>query len=157
SMPSHGQQRPSSSTDAQGFSASAWRAIAHGKPSEAETLARARPTGDPAAAAVLGYLASRRGRYEEAIALLEPAATRAPLSDAALELGLLQQYLANAQTAAQILTPFFRQSVDGNAAAVLLRAGRAARALGRPREANALFRSAGSAGGANDPRVNTAW
>ncbi len=35
-----------------------------------------------------------RGRYDEAMAALQPAAARAPSSDAALELGLLQQMLS---------------------------------------------------------------
>ena len=48
---SHGQQ---SSGPALPFPASAWRALAHGKPAEAEALARARPADDPAAVAVDG-------------------------------------------------------------------------------------------------------
>lgn len=62
----------------QSFPAAARRAIAHGKPAEAEALARQRPANDPAAAAVLGQLAVIRGNHAEAQALLEPAAAREP-------------------------------------------------------------------------------
>ncbi|HSS69882.1 MAG TPA: hypothetical protein VLQ46_04425 [Casimicrobiaceae bacterium] len=50
---SHGQQTPGPPLP---FPASAWRALAHGKPSEAEALARARPADDPAAVAVLAHM-----------------------------------------------------------------------------------------------------
>src|SRR5688572_13164955 len=86
--------------------------------------------------------------------MLRPAAQRAPLSDAALELGLLQKRLGNNQAASQLLMVLFRQSE--NDAASLLRAGRAAAALaGRAREANSLFRSAAAFG--PDPAIETAW
>ena len=121
-VPSHGQQ-----SAPQPFPAGAWRAIAHGQPAEAEALARARPADDPAAIAVIAHLAIEKGRYDEAIAALRPAAQRAPLSDAALELGLLQKRLGNNGAASQLLMVLFRQSE--NDAASLLRAGRAAAAL----------------------------
>ena len=71
---SHGQQAPAAPL---AFPASAWRAIAHGKPSDAENLAQTRPADDPAAVAVLGNLAVRKGRYNDAITMLQPAANRA--------------------------------------------------------------------------------
>src|SRR5690349_18236129 len=77
----------------QPFPRSAWAAIAHGRLSEAESLAKARPAQDPEAAAVLGHLTARTGKYEDAISILEPAASKAPLSTAALELALLHQKL----------------------------------------------------------------
>src|SRR3954467_9543320 len=85
---SHGQQ---SAGPALAFPASAWRAIAHGKPAEAESLARARPADDPAAVAVLAHLTIDKGRYEDALSMLRPVVNRVPLSDAALELALLLQ------------------------------------------------------------------
>src|SRR4051794_34886719 len=89
--PSHGQTTAAkTSATPAAFPASAWAALAHGKPAEAESLARARPADDPNAVAVLAHIAIERGRYDEAVAALEPAAARAPLSDAALELGLVQ-------------------------------------------------------------------
>src|SRR4051812_46813249 len=90
-LPSHGQQQKTS--PAQPFPASAWAAIAHGKPAEASALARSRPAEDPAAIAVLAHIAVDKGRYDEALATLQPAARRAPSSDAALELALLQRRL----------------------------------------------------------------
>src|SRR5690606_22119030 len=60
----------------QEFPRSAWTAIGQGRLAEAESLARAQPAGDAEAAGVLGHLAIRAGRYEEAIALLEPVAAR---------------------------------------------------------------------------------
>src|SRR5690348_7633304 len=68
---SHGQQPSGAPLP---FPASAWRAIAHGKPAEAESLARARPVDDPAAVAVLAHLAIDKGHYNDAIAMLQPAA-----------------------------------------------------------------------------------
>jgi cellulose synthase operon protein C len=147
-VPSHGQQSPP-----QSFPGSAWRAIAHGKPSEAEALARARPADDPAAIAVIAHLAIEKGRYAEAIAALQPAARRAPLSDAALELALLQKRLGDTAAASQLLTVLFRQSENDTAS--LLRAGRAAAALGRAREAQSLYRSAAASG--PNPAIETAW
>src|SRR5687767_13657300 len=64
-----------------------------------------------------------RGRYAEAEKLLTPAAASAPSSEAALELGLLQQYLGRRQDARRTL----QRVVDGAAlrtAADFTRAGR---------------------------------
>jgi tetratricopeptide (TPR) repeat protein len=149
-VPSHGQQAPSSP---QAFPASAWRAIAHGKPADAEALARARPADDPAAIAVLARLATEKGRYTEAIAMLEPAARRAPLSDAALELALLYQRLGRQGDASQLLDVLYQRAADDPAS--LLRAARAAAALGRARDANTIFRSASQSG--SNPALDTAW
>ena len=57
------QQAPA---DPQGFAAVARRAIARGRPAEAEALAKQRPATDGAGAGVLGQLAAARGRYDEA-------------------------------------------------------------------------------------------
>ena len=77
------------SADPQSFAAQTRRAIAHGRAAEAEALAKQRPATDGAAAGVLGQLAAARGQYDEAIATLEPAVTREPGSEAALQLGLI--------------------------------------------------------------------
>lgn len=87
--------------------------------------------------------------------MLEPAAAKAPLSDAALELAFLQQQLGRTSTAAQLLTVLFRQGADASDPVALLRAGRAAQALGLAREANSLYRSA--LAGGSDPSIDTAW
>ena len=149
-VPSHGQQ---SASTAQAFPTSAWRAVAHGKASEAETLARSRPADDPAALAVLAHLAADKGRYRDAIAMLEPAARRVPVSDAALELALLYQRLGRQGDAAQLLSVLYQRAADDPPS--LLRAARAAAALGRARDANALFRSASQP--ASSPALDTAW
>ena len=58
---------------------------------------------------VLAHLAIRKGQYAEAVRMLEPAAAQAPLSSAALELGLLQLRLGRAEVASRLLTTVFRQ------------------------------------------------
>jgi tetratricopeptide (TPR) repeat protein len=154
---------PSSSYGPQGaapasesFLAKAERLIAHGGIEEAETLARARPEGDSDAAAILARLAIRRGQHDEALKLLEPAATAAPSGEAALELGLLLLSLGRTQEALPHLNRVFRQGGSGGNAESLLRAGRAAQALpNRAQDANALFRAA--AAGRVDPLVETTW
>jgi cellulose synthase operon protein C len=149
-LPSHGQQ---SAAPPQPFPVSAWRAIAHGKPGDAEALARARPVNDPAAIAVLAHLDTRKGRYADAVTKLQPAAKQAPLSDAALELALVYQTLGRADDASQLLNVIFRASENDPAS--LTRAARAAVALGQARDANNLFRSASAAG--SNPLIDTAW
>jgi tetratricopeptide (TPR) repeat protein len=152
--PSHGQTTAAkTSASPAAFPASAWAALAHGKPAEAESLARARPADDPNAVAVLAHIAIERGRYDEAVAALAPAAARAPLSDAALELGLLQLRLGRTAPGSRLLNTIHQQSPEDPVSR--LRAARAAAALGRAREANGLFRAA--AGFGPDPAVDSAW
>jgi tetratricopeptide (TPR) repeat protein len=136
------------------FAAAARRELAHGRRAEAESLAKQRPSGDPAAAAVLGQLAIEEGKYDAAIALLEPAASKDPGGEAALQLGLLQQQLGRAQGATRLLGEIYRLNTSGDAEA-FYRAARAAHALGRPRDANSLYRSAASS--SSDPAFHTGW
>jgi tetratricopeptide (TPR) repeat protein len=131
-------------------------AIAHGKLTEAESEARARQAGDADAAAILGHLAIRKGAYEEALKVLEPAAAQMPLGAAALELGLLHLELGRTEAGSKMLTPIFRQGSSASEPAVLARAARAAHALNYPQEANALYRAASSAAG-GDPAIDTGW
>ncbi len=119
-------------------------------------MARARGAGDPAAAAVLGRLAADRGRYEDALALLEPASKANPLGEAALELGLLQRFLGRSADSARTLAPIVNAARGGVTADGLLRAARAAHALDQARTANSLYREA-TAALKNDPAANTAW
>ena len=130
------------SADPQSFAAMTRRAIAHGRPAEAEALAKQRPATDGAAAGVLGQLAAARGQYDEAIAILEPAATREPGSEAALQLGLIELQLGRAQLATRRLTEVLQQGAAGRDGEGLFRGARAAQALGRPRDANSLFKAA---------------
>jgi tetratricopeptide (TPR) repeat protein len=141
--------------EAQGFAAVARRAIARGRASDAEALAKQRPATDAAAAAVLGQLAASRGRTDEALKILEPAASREPGSEAALQLGLLQQQLGRAEVATRLLTGVYQQGTSGTDAEGMFRAARAAQALGRVRDANALYRAA--AGSSADPAIDAAW
>lgn len=137
----------------QEFPLSAWIAIAHGEIAQAEALARARPADDAEAAGVLGHLAIREGRYDDAVTILQPAAGRAPLSRAALELGLLHQRLGRSEAGGRILSTLFQQGAAASDPSVLARAARAAQAIGRPHDANSLFRAASGAGG--DPAIET--
>ena len=143
------QQAPS-----QPFPQSAWTAIAHGDLAGAESQARERGADDAEAAAVLGHLAARKGDYPSAVKLLEPAAAQAPMSTAALELGLLQQQLGRRDAASKLLTNLFRQGSRAGDPGVLARAARAAQALGNKHDANTLFRAAAANG---DPAIETAW
>ena len=130
------------------------RAIAEGRIEEAEALAKARPSGDPEAAAVLGRLLVRRGAYDDARRLLEPAAAQEPGSEAALELGLLLQRIGQSQTAGSLLTTVMREGMGAGDPEAAYRAARAAHALGRPRDAVALYRAASSP---VDPAVETSF
>jgi tetratricopeptide (TPR) repeat protein len=141
--------------DGQSFAAVTRRAMARGRAPEAEALAKQRPAGDPAAAAVLGQLAMLRGRYEEAASILEPAATRDPGGEAALQLGLLNQQLGRAQVATRLLTQVLDRGASGTDVESVFRAARAAQALGRPRDANTLYRAAD--GASADPAIDAAW
>jgi len=147
---SHGQQSAGGTLP---FPASAWRAIAHGKPAEAESLARARPADDPAATAILAHLAIDKGRYDDAVSMLRPVVSRQPLSDAALELAFLFQMLGRSNEAAPLLNVLYRASANDPAS--LTRAARAVAAIGDARSANALFRTASGSG--SNPALDTAW
>jgi tetratricopeptide (TPR) repeat protein len=151
--PAFADQNPP--TEAQNFLMAARRALAHGKAAEAEALARRRPGADPEAAAVLGHLSIRRGKYEDARALLEPAAAKQPDGEAALTLGVLHLQLGRAQEGTRLLTDVFRQSSASDDAESLFRAARAAQALGRVRDARDLYRAASAAG--DDPTIDTSW
>lgn len=138
------------------FPRSAWTAIAHGNVDNAESMARARAAEDPEAAAVIGHLAAREGQYEQAVKILEPAAAKAPLSAAALELGLLHQKLGRSDAAAPLLTALMGQASTASDADLLARAGRAAQALGRAQDANGIFRSAAAMANGY-PAIEAAW
>jgi cellulose synthase operon protein C len=152
--------RPSSVFSQQGpprdFAATAAAAIAHGQRAEAESLARTRGTSDAAAAVVLAQLASASGKYRDAQALLEPLAAADPGGEAALELALLDHTIGRDGDASPLLTAVFRRGSSTADPALLLRAARAAHALGRPRDANALYRDAERAG-ADPAAVQTYW
>jgi tetratricopeptide (TPR) repeat protein len=152
---SFGVAHGSAATQDLPFPRAARRAIAHGQTAEAEALARARPAGDAEAAVVLARIAFLRGQYDESQRILEPAAANDPAGEAALELGLLHQHLGRAQAADPLLNRVHRQASAGSDADALFRSARAAHALNRVRDANALYRAAAATG--SDPAIDTAW
>ena len=97
-LPSYGTaqapRRPTSPLQA------AARALIEGRFDEVDAMADKLDARDPSVAAVKARAAIARGRYAEAEALLRPVATRAPTSEAALELGLLLQMLGRADATA---------------------------------------------------------
>ena len=96
-----------------------------------------------------------RGRYADAEKLLAPAAASAPTSDAALELGLLQQYLGKRQDAQRTLSRL-ANGLQPRSVPELVRHGRAQRALGEFKPANEDFKSANRVA-PGDVAANVAW
>jgi len=96
-----------------------------------------------------------RGRYADAEKLLTPAAASAPSSDAALELGLLQQYLGKRQDARRTLSRV-AQGLQARTVPEFVRRGRALRTLGEFKPANEDFKSANRLA-PGDVAVNVAW
>jgi Tfp pilus assembly protein PilF len=148
--------RPQATAGQGDFARTAAAAIAHGKRADAERLATARGASDPAAAVLLAQLASARGKYSDAQAMLEPIVVREPAGDAALELALLYRTIGRSGDAQPIFTAVYRQGTSSSDPASLLRAGRAAHALNRPREAKTFFLEAGRAGG-DTAMIETAY
>src|SRR5438067_710273 len=133
----------------------AQRALVEGRYDAVDQAVDKLDARDPAVVALKARAAIARGRYADAEAALRPVATRAPTSDAALELGLLQQMLGRPDAAAT-LEKVAASGESADEAADLARAARAMRALGRFHEANAAYRDAAAAAPA-DLAVNTAW
>jgi cellulose synthase operon protein C len=131
------------------------RALNEGRYDEVAALADKLDARDPNVVAAKGRALIARGKYADADALLRPVAGRAPTSEAALELGLLQQMLGRAEATAtlQKVVPLADSSTD---AFELARAARALRALGAFQDANAAYRDAISVA-PNDPAINAAW
>ncbi len=127
----------------------ATRAWLEGRYDEVDRITATLDAADPAAAAVRARALVARGRYGEADAVLRPVATKLPTSEAALELGLLEQMLGKSEATARLR----RVAAD---AADLVVAGRALHALRLFDEANNTLRDA-AARSPKDPAVNTAW
>jgi tetratricopeptide (TPR) repeat protein len=130
----------------------AWRS---GDYEQVETLTAA-ATGDEALVVLRAKAAAAVGDYARAETLLQPLAAKAPGGEAAIELGELQTYLGKRPEARKTLQYVLLAGQDADSARELLRAGRAARALGRFEDANAYFRDA-VALAPNDVEINTAW
>jgi tetratricopeptide (TPR) repeat protein len=155
-LPSYGTaQSPRRPSQADTPYRAATRALNEGRYDDVEAMTEKLDVRDPNIAAVKARAAIARGRYAQAEALLRPVALRAPSSDAALELGLLQQMLGRPDAAALLekVAPLADTSDDPNEVA---RAARALRALGRFHEANAAYRDAATAA-PNDAAIQAAF
>jgi tetratricopeptide (TPR) repeat protein len=93
---------------------------------------------DPAVVALKARAMIARGKYVEAEAMLQPVAQRAPSSEAALELGVLQQLLGRL-AATQTLERVASLASSAQNAVEMARAARALQALDRTKEANSAF------------------
>jgi tetratricopeptide (TPR) repeat protein len=131
------------------------RALVEGRFDEADALADKLDVRDPSVAAIKARAAIARGRYAQAESLLRPIVSRAPASEAALELGLLQHMLGRPD-AESILERVAAQADMSRDALEVARAARALRALGRFKEANAAYRDAAT-DAPGDPGIQTGW
>jgi len=129
-----------------------WRA---GRLDEIEKFAEAFPK-DEQLAVLRAKAVAARGDYARAEAVLQPFAAANPAGDAALEAGLLHQLVGRRNEARRALQVVMLGQQRTPAARDYLRAGRAARALGRFDDANAFFRDADGMT-PNDPSINTEW
>ncbi len=130
------------------------RALDRGRYDEVHALVGSLSTD--ATAAVLrarAYVAV--GRYAEADKVLQPAVFENPIGDAAVELGILQRMLGRRE-ALRTLSLILSRDIVAAAAPDYVRAGRAARALGRFQQANDYFREA-IARAPTDLTANVAW
>jgi tetratricopeptide (TPR) repeat protein len=135
--------------------AAAERALLEGRFDDVDTETARLDAADPDAAALKAQAAIARGRYQQAEDLLRPMATRAPSSEAALQLGLLLQRLKHSEATA-VLERVAPLGDTSNDPVEIARGARAMRALGRVRAANAAFQVA-SASAPRDTAINTAW
>src|SRR5262249_1658052 len=131
------------------------RALLEGRFDEVEPATANLDQRDPNVAALRARALIARGRYPEAEALLTPVVQRANQSEAALELGLLQDMLTRPQAKATLerVAQLADTSVDGREVA---RGARALRTLGRFEESNAAYREA-AAELPGDAAIQTAW
>jgi tetratricopeptide (TPR) repeat protein len=133
----------------------AGRAFNEGRYDDVDAATDKMDARDPSVVALKARAAIARGRYAAAEVLLRPVVSRAPQSDAALELGLLQHMLGRADAAA-ILEKVAVLADTSDDPREVARAARALRTLERFREANAAYREAAS-GLPSDPSVQTGW
>jgi tetratricopeptide (TPR) repeat protein len=131
------------------------RALVEGRYDQIDSLAQKLDKADPAVAALKARAAIATGHYAEAEAALKPVVSRAPTSEAALELGLLQHMLGQPEARAT-LTKVAPLAETSNDPVEIARGARALRALGQFHDANAAYREASSRA-PSDPAINTAW
>jgi tetratricopeptide (TPR) repeat protein len=130
----------------------AWRG---GQYDEVEKIGQAH-AADDALIVLRAKSAAATGDYARAESLLQPVAAKSPGGDAAVELGVLQTRLGKRAEARKTLQYVLLSAQDADTARDYLRAGRAARALGRFEDANGFFREA-VALAPDDVEINTAW
>lgn len=131
---------------------SAWRT---GDYEAVERLTASRP-GDERAAVLRARALAATGAMARAEEVLRPVAEAAAGGDAALELGLLQWSQGRRAEARRTLQTVLLAASQAETATAFMRAGRAARALGRFEDANAFFRDA-IALAPNDVAINAEW
>jgi len=131
------------------------KALVEGKYDDIDAITDKLDPRDPNVVAVRARAAIARGRYAQAEAALRAVVGRAPTSEAALELGLLQLMLGRPDAAA-ILDKVSLQAETSDDANELARAAHALRALGRFQEANAAYRLAAT-NAPGDAAIQTAW
>ncbi len=148
--------QPDGVSEAQQFHGRATRALAHGDREAAEELAAGRDPSDPAAAALRARLLIDVGNYEEAEALLAPAARAAPSSVAGLELARLLGTLGRAGEAAPFLEAVIVRGLNSFDGLSQYYGALASRTAGSFRRANTFFRGAARAL-PDDPAIHTAW
>ncbi len=146
---------PATAQPAAGGRAGAERALLAGRYDEVHTLAGALGN-DPAAAVLRARAYIAVGRYGEAEKILQPAVADNPVGDAAVELGILRRLQGRRVEALRTLSLILSRDIAGAGAADYVRAGRAARALGRFQQANDFFREA-IARAPTDVGANIAW
>ncbi|MGE0863078.1 MAG: tetratricopeptide repeat protein [Vicinamibacterales bacterium] len=129
-----------------------WRA---GRFDEIEKFAGAFPK-DELLAVLRAKAVAARGDYAGAEAALKPFAAANPTGEAALEVGLLQQLVGRRTEARRTLQLVMAGDQRNPTARDYVRAARAARALGRFDDANALFRDADGLA-PNDASINSEW
>jgi tetratricopeptide (TPR) repeat protein len=133
----------------------ALQALNEGRYDEVAKLTASRNQSDPAVVALIARADIARGRYAEAEARLRPIAVQAPTSEAALELGLLLDYLSR-EDASAVLTRIAARAEVTRDPQELGRAARALAALNQAQDANAAFRDA-TAALPRDAALHTAW
>jgi cellulose synthase operon protein C len=116
----------------------ATRAYIEGRYAEVDTLTDKLDLKDPNVVALRGRAAIARGLYADAESALQAAASRAPSSEAALELGLLQQMLSR-PAARTTLSRVAALAETSQNARELARAGRALHALDLIPDAKTAF------------------
>ena len=130
------------------------RALVEGRYAEIDALTEKLDQRDPNVVAIRARALVERGRYADAETALRPAASRAPSSEAALQLGLLQQMLGRDTTA--IFEKIAALAETSDDPVEIARAARALRGLGRFEESKQAYADA-TAGAPTDAAIQTAW